>query len=287
VGESTNGKDAVAAVDRWGHIGATSVPSVRDNSGHQRSPNAPAQQLFSVSITAPGATPVLSRTEEVNTPPRTNQPNNRCRRCARRHAKDVPYSLAPRLPMAFPAWQRARPTRRHPPRCEPLQPPDQPAAPPPRAAPTSTWRRRVLAAGWVVVVAIVALTGLLAGLVGAIKVQAAEYPLNVELREGCLADPALAEPQAPCPKQAEAILRYPDGRTEVIRGTPQQVQRRVDLAVEEVVAAERRRGVGYLLVAALLVASGIAAVVWKVVRRRPRRARPMDQAGDATGSPAG
>jgi hypothetical protein len=164
--------------------------------------------------------------------------------------------------------------------------PDQPTAPP-RAAPTSNWRRRVLAAGWVVVAAIVALTGLLAGLVGAIKVQAAQYPLNIELREGCLADPALLEPQTPCPKQAEAILRYPGGRTEVLRGTPQEVQQRVDLAVEEAVAAERRQGVGYLLLAALLVASGIAAIVWKLVRRRPRRARRMDHPGDASSSPAG
>jgi hypothetical protein len=29
----------------WGHIGATSPPSVRDNSGHERSVNTPAQQL--------------------------------------------------------------------------------------------------------------------------------------------------------------------------------------------------------------------------------------------------
>jgi hypothetical protein len=168
-----------------------------------------------------------------------------------------------------------------------MQRPDQPAAPPPGAAPTRNWRRRVLAAGWVVVVAIVVLTGLLIGLVGAIKVQGAQYPLNIELREGCLADPALGKPQVPCPKQAEATLRYPDGRTEVIRGTPQEVQRRMDLAVEKVVAAERRRGVGYLLVAALLVGGGIAAIVWKVVRHRPQRARPIDRAGDATSSPAG
>jgi hypothetical protein len=165
--------------------------------------------------------------------------------------------------------------------------PDQPAAPPPGAASTSSWRRRARSVGWVAVVAIVVLTGLLIGLVGLIKVQGAQYPLNIELREGCLADPALGAPQTPCPKQAEATLRYPGGRTEVIRGTPQEVQRRMDLAVEEVVAAERRRGVAYLLVAALLVGSGIAAVVWRMVRRRPRRARPMDQPGDASRSPAG
>jgi hypothetical protein len=45
--------------------------------------------------------------------------------------------------------------------------------------------------------------------------------------------------------------------------------------------------VGYLLAAALLVGSGIAAIVWKMVRRRPRRTRPMDQPGNATSSPAG
>jgi hypothetical protein len=61
----------------------------------------------------------------------------------------------------------------------------------------------------------------------------------------------------------------------------------VDPAVAKVVAAERWRGVGYLLVATLLVGSGIAAIVWEVVRRRRRRARRGDQPGDATGSPAG
>ena len=168
----------------------------------------------------------------------------------------------------------------------PEQPPPPPP-PPPGAASTSNWRRRVLSAGWVAGVAIVVLAGLLTGLVGWIKVQGAVYPLNIELREGCLADPALGEPQTPCPKQAQAVLRYPDGRTEVIQGTPREVQRRLNLAVEKVVAAERRRGVGYLLAAALLVGSGIAAIVWKMVRRRPRRTRPMDQPGNATSSPAG
>jgi hypothetical protein len=60
--------------------------------------------------------------------------------------------------------------------------PDQPARPPPGAAPTSNWRRRVLAAGWVAAVAIVVLTGLLIGLVRSIKVHGSEYPLNIELR---------------------------------------------------------------------------------------------------------
>jgi hypothetical protein len=50
---------------RGGHIRATSVPSVRDNSGHERSANAPAQQLASVSIAGRLITPVLSRTEKV------------------------------------------------------------------------------------------------------------------------------------------------------------------------------------------------------------------------------
>jgi hypothetical protein len=86
----------------------------------------------------------------------------------------------------------------------------------------------------------VILTGLLTGFIGSIKVQGVIIPLNIELREGCLRDPALVDPQLPCPKQAEAILRYPDGRTVVIRGTPQQVQRRMDPAVATVVAAARR-----------------------------------------------
>jgi hypothetical protein len=165
---------------------------------------------------------------------------------------------------------------------------DQPAAPAPGAAPTGSWRRRVVHAGWVAVIAVVILAGLLSGFIGSIKVQGVIIPLNVETREGCLRDPALVDPQLPCPKEAEAILRYPDGRTVVIRGTPQQVHRRMDLAVAEVVAAERRRGLGYLLVAALLVGSGIAAIVWEVVRRRPRRTRRVSHVGgDATGSPAG
>lgn len=112
-------------------------------------------------------------------------------------------------------------------------------------------------------------------------------PLNIELREGCLADPPLADAQNPCPRQTEAILRYPDGPIVVIRGTPQEVRRRVDRAVDEVVAAEPRRGVGYLLLAAVLVGSGIAAIGWKAVRRRPRHARRLDHPGDTTSSPAG
>ncbi len=137
-------------------------------------------------------------------------------------------------------------------------------------------------------VAIVILAGLLTGLVGLIKVQGGIFPLNREIREGCLADPSLVDPQLPCPKEAEAILRYPDGRTVVIGGSPQEVQRRMDRAVDEVMAAERRRGVGYLLVAALLVGSGMAAIVWKVVRRRRRRASRVDQLGSrGANSPAG
>jgi hypothetical protein len=168
-----------------------------------------------------------------------------------------------------------------------MQRPDQPVAPPPEAAPTTRWRRRALDAGWVAVIAVVIVTGLLTGFIGSIKVQGVIIPLNIELREGCLRDPALVDPQLPCPKQTEAILRYPDGRTVVIKGTPQQVQRRMDPAVAKVVAAERRRGVGYLLVAALLVGSGIAAIVWEVVRRRRRRTRHVNQPGDAASSPAG
>jgi hypothetical protein len=45
--------------------------------------------------------------------------------------------------------------------------------------------------------------------------------------------------------------------------------------------------VGYLLVAALLVGSGIAAIVWEAVRRRRRRTRRVNQPGDAASSPAG
>jgi hypothetical protein len=161
--------------------------------------------------------------------------------------------------------------------------PDHPAVPPAGAAPTGGWRRRVRYTGGVVLIGV----GGLLGLLGLIKVQGVVIPLNIQLREGCLADPARVDPQRPCPKQAEAILRYPNGRTQVIGGTPQQVQRRMDPAVKKVVAAERRRGVGYLLAAALLAGSGITAIVWEVVRRWPRRARPLDQPGDATSSPAG
>jgi hypothetical protein len=168
-----------------------------------------------------------------------------------------------------------------------MQRPDQPVAPPPGATSTSKLRRRALDAGWIAFIAIVILTGLLTGLVGLIKVQGEIIPLNIETREGCLRDPALVDPQLPCPMEAEAILRYPDGRTVVIRGTPQEVDQRMDPAVAKVVAAERWRGLGYLLVAALLVGSGIAAISWKVVRRRPRGARRVDQPGDATSSPAG
>jgi hypothetical protein len=169
-----------------------------------------------------------------------------------------------------------------------MQHPDPPtAAPGPSAPSTSNWRRRALTGGWIAIIAIVILTGLLTGLIGVIKVQGVIIPLNIELREGCLRDPSLVDPQTPCPKQAEAILRYPNGRTVVIRGTPQQVQRRMDPAVAKVVAAERRRGVGYLLVAALLVGSGIAAIVWEAVRRRRRRTRRVNQPGDAASSPAG
>jgi hypothetical protein len=163
--------------------------------------------------------------------------------------------------------------------------PDQPAAL--GAAPTSDWRRRVLSAGWVAFIAIVVLTGLLTGLIGLTKVQGVILPLNVHTLEGCLADPAVVDARAPCPKEAEAVLEYPDGRTVVIRGTPQEVKRRMDLTTEKVVAAERWRGVGYLLVATLLVGSGIAAIVWNVLRRRPRRGKRVDHPGDATGSPAG
>jgi hypothetical protein len=57
----------------------------------------------------------------------------------------------------------------------------------------------------------------------------------------------------------------------------------MDRAVDEVVAAERWRGVGYLL-----VGSGIAAIVWEVVRRRRWRARRFDHpGGDATRAPVG
>jgi hypothetical protein len=82
------------------------------------------------------------------------------------------------------------------------------------------------------------------GLIGLIKVQGGIIPLNIETREGCLADPSLVPPRASCPHQAEAILRYPNGRTEVIRGTPQQIQQRVTRATEPLIAAERWRGLG-------------------------------------------
>jgi hypothetical protein len=44
----------------------------------------------------------------------------------------------------------------------------------------------------------------------------------------------------------------------------------MDRAVDEVVAVERWRGVGYLL-----VGSGIAAIVWEVVHRRRWRTRRL------------
>ncbi len=168
-----------------------------------------------------------------------------------------------------------------------MQRPDQPVAPPPGAAATSNWRRRVLSTGWVAFIAIAVLTGLLTGLIGLLKVQGAIFPLNIHTLESCLADPAVVDARAPCPQQAEAVLEYPDGRTVVIRGAPQEVKRRVQLATQKVVAAERWRGLGYLLVATLLLGSAIAAIVWRVVRHRPGRARRVDQPGDATSSPAG
>jgi hypothetical protein len=163
--------------------------------------------------------------------------------------------------------------------------PDQPPAPPARAAPTSRWRRRVFYyTGGLALIVI----GALIGLMGLIKVQGVIIPLNIELREGCLADPSLVPPRASCPHEAEAILRYPDGRTEVIRGTPDKVQRRMAVATEPLIAAERWRGLGYLLVAMLLVESGIAAIVWQLVRRGRWRFRRLARPGsEATSSPAG
>jgi hypothetical protein len=121
-----------------------------------------------------------------------------------------------------------------------------------------------------------------------LKVQGVVIPLNAEMREGCLADPSLVPPRASCPREAEAILRYPDGRTQVIRGTPQQVQRRVARATDRVVAAERWRGLGYLLAATLLVETGIAVIAWQLVRRRHWRSRRVVRpGGEPTSSPAG
>jgi hypothetical protein len=166
--------------------------------------------------------------------------------------------------------------------------PDQRVAPPPPpaagAAPTSRWRRRVLySAGCLALIAI----GAVLGLIGLIKVQGGIIPLNIETREGCLADPSLVPPRASCPHQAEAILRYPNGRTEVIRGTPQQVQQRVARATEPLIAAERWRGLGYLLVATLLVEAGTAAIAWQLVHRRRQRSRRLARpGGEATSSPA-
>ena len=44
---------------------ATSLPTVKDNYGYQRSGNAAAQQPFPTSITGCATTPMLSRTEEA------------------------------------------------------------------------------------------------------------------------------------------------------------------------------------------------------------------------------
>jgi hypothetical protein len=59
-------------------------------------------------------------------------------------------------------------------------------------------------------------------------------------------------------------------------------------AVSEVIAAERRRGVGYLIAVTLLVGSGSAAIAWAVVHGWPRRSgRPAQPGGQDTGLPAG
>jgi hypothetical protein len=162
--------------------------------------------------------------------------------------------------------------------------PDPPVARPQAPAPIGSWRRRLLYAGCLALIA----TGVLAGLLGSIKLQAVTFPLNVEMREGCLADPSLVDPRAPCPHEAEAVLRYPDGRTEVIRGTPKEVKRRVTRATEPVVAAERRSGLVYLVVATLLLGGGIAAIARDLRRRGPRPSRHPDRtSGDGLSSRAG
>jgi hypothetical protein len=163
--------------------------------------------------------------------------------------------------------------------------PDHPVVPPTGAAPPSGWRRRVLVyAGCLALIAI----GALLGLLGLIKVQGGIIPLNIQTREGCLADPSLVPPRASCPHQAEATLHYPDGRTEVIRGTPQQVQRRVARTTDPIITAQRWRGLGYLLVATLLVEAGIAVIAWQLVRRgRWRFRRMVRPGGEPTSSPTG
>jgi hypothetical protein len=163
--------------------------------------------------------------------------------------------------------------------------PDQQVASAAGAAPTSRWRRRVFYyAGCLALIVI----GALIGLLGLIKVQGVIIPVNIELREGCLADPSLVDPRTPCPYEAEAILRYPNGRTEVIRGTPQQVQRRVARTTDPLITAERWRGLGYLLVAMLLVEAGIAAIAWQLLRRgRWRSGRVTRPGGEPTSSSVG
>jgi hypothetical protein len=162
--------------------------------------------------------------------------------------------------------------------------PDQPVAGPQVPAPIGSWRRRLLYAGCLALIAV----GALVGLMGSIKLQAVTFPLNIEMREGCLADPSLVDPRAPCPHEAEAILRYRDGRTEVIKGAPQEVERRVTRATEPVVAAERRSGLVYLVVATLLLGGGIAAIAQDLRRHGPRRSRHLDRTSrDGRSSPAG
>jgi hypothetical protein len=74
----------------------------------------------------------------------------------------------------------------------------------------------------------------------------------------------------------------------VAQGTPEQVQRRVAQATDPVITAERWRGLGYLLVATLLVEAGIAVIAWQLVRRRRRRCRRVVRpGGEPTSSPAG
>jgi hypothetical protein len=62
---STNGKDGVAEMVRWGHIWATTDQIAADSTGHYRFGNIPAQQLTTASIAGPLTATILSRTEEV------------------------------------------------------------------------------------------------------------------------------------------------------------------------------------------------------------------------------
>ena len=88
------GQSRLAARTPWGHLGGTSLPSVTDNTGHERSAHVPGQQLTSARIAGPMATLFsLARRKpgvQIPSPPPHNSPSHRPsgspppgRRCSR------------------------------------------------------------------------------------------------------------------------------------------------------------------------------------------------------------